>query len=72
MGMTENHNIITSDRLAIELREFFENDEQLMNEWINTPLPILEGQKPSELFGNVEGREKLMHVVGLMKHGDTA
>jgi uncharacterized protein (DUF2384 family) len=70
--MRENHNITTSDELVFELREFFANDEQLMNEWINTPLPILEGYRPFELFDSVEGREKLVHILGLMKHGDTA
>lgn len=70
--MQENCNDISANDLNLELREFFENDEQLMNEWINTSLPILEGQKPSKFFDSVEGREKLMHVLGLMKHGDTA
>lgn len=70
--MREKHNITTSDELLLELREFFENDEHLINEWVNTPLPILEGQKPIELFETVAGRSKIMHVLGLMRNGDTA
>lgn len=70
--MNENFNEISEEVVDSQLRNFFDNDDEMINEWINTPLPILYGQMPSELFASAEGRKKVVYILGLMTNGDTA
>lgn len=70
--MNENFNGISMEALDLELRNFFEHDDEMLNEWIITPLPILSGQKPSQFFSTAEGRKKIITMLGLMRNGDTA
>ncbi len=70
--MNENFNEISEEVVDSQLRNFFDNDDEMFNEWVNTSLPILSGQMPSELFASAEGRKKIVYILGLMANGDTA
>ncbi len=70
--MNENCSDISMDALDLVLRNFFENDDEMLKEWTTSPLPILSAQTPSQLFSTGEGRKKIVHVLGLMANGDTA
>tara|TARA_Y100001973_G_C5206086_1_gene341627 strand:- start:3972 stop:4184 length:213 start_codon:yes stop_codon:yes gene_type:complete len=70
--VNENFNEISEEVVDSQLRNFFDNADEMFNEWINTSLPILSGQMPSELFASAEGRKKIVYILGLMANGDTA
>ena len=67
---TEGLDDLTS--LWLELRGFFDWDEESVKNWINSPLPALEGLKASELMGSQYGRKQVRRVLESMKYGDFA
>ncbi len=67
---TEELNDLTA--LWDELRTFFDGDTDLMDEWMTTPLPILEGQKVEDLMSSAYGRKRIREVIGEMAYGEMA
>ena len=63
---------ITVEKLQQELREFFDNDDETMNEWLDLPLPILSGQCPRNMLNTTEGRQRLYQILEEMKFGEMA
>jgi uncharacterized protein (DUF2384 family) len=58
--------------LKQKLLDFFGHDREMLNDWMNTPLPILEGACPSSLVESDEGRARINKMLGNMKFGETA
>ena len=54
-----------------ELRQFFDFDNELLNEWIITPLPVLDGHTPSEFMDTIVGRQKIRSCLEEMRYGIT-
>lgn len=63
---------ITVEKLQQELREFFDNDDETMNEWLDLPLPILSGECPRNMLNTLEGRQRLYRILEEMKFGEMA
>lgn len=63
---------ITVEKLQQELREFFDNDDETMNEWLDLPLPILSGECPRNMLDTPEGRQRLYQILEEMKFGEMA
>lgn len=67
---TEELNDLTT--LWQELREFFAWNEESLKDWINSPVPALEGAQPSALMASAFGRVKVRECLEVMKYGDFA
>jgi putative toxin-antitoxin system antitoxin component (TIGR02293 family) len=55
-----------------ELRDFFDNDDALINEWLKTPSPALSGAEPMELLSTIVGRQTLRKNLDAMRYGEFA
>ncbi|WOJ98189.1 MbcA/ParS/Xre antitoxin family protein [Congregibacter brevis] len=55
-----------------ELSRFFDGDEELTAEWLNSPLPALSGTYPKNLLSSEQGRFQVLRVLGTMRFGDPA
>tara|TARA_B100002049_G_scaffold116517_1_gene86143 strand:+ start:214 stop:483 length:270 start_codon:yes stop_codon:yes gene_type:complete len=64
--------VITKDYVIKQIEEFFEGDFKLMDEWLNTPLPILSHCRPADYLSSEEKRVRLLGVIGEMRHGEMA
>lgn len=53
-----------------ELREFFEDDRDLMDEWLNTTVPALSGARPRDLLSTFTGRQAVRAALDAMRCGD--
>ncbi|TPV55762.1 DUF2384 domain-containing protein [Aestuariibacter sp. GS-14] len=63
---------ITIEKLQQELRMFFCNDDTTINEWLDLPLPVLNGERPRNMFDTAERRQQLFQIVEEMKYGEMA
>ncbi len=63
---------ISNEKLDAVLTDFFCGDDQMLEEWINTAIPILEGKQPKELFNTFEGRNRIIQILGELERGETA
>ncbi|AGP82014.1 hypothetical protein I533_10220 [Alteromonas mediterranea MED64] len=63
---------ITVEKLQQELRIFFDNDDATLNEWLDLPLPILNGEHPRNMLDSPERRQRLFQILGEMKFGEMA
>jgi len=59
-------------QLEDELTVFFNNDLDLMNEWLDTLIPRLDGQRPRTLLFEEDKRRELFTVLQEMKFGEIA
>lgn len=57
-------------KLWAELREFFEWDNKMLNDWIGQQLPILDGGAPSEFMVSQEGRAVIRKQLNAMRCGE--
>ena len=55
-----------------ELREFFDGDDELIEEWLKTPAPALSGAEPIELLSTIVGRQTLRKSLDAMRYGEFA
>jgi uncharacterized protein (DUF2384 family) len=55
-----------------ELKEFFDDDLAFIEQWINHPVPALEGNKPADLMDSFFGRARIRECIEVMKYGDFA
>ncbi|MGO4891845.1 antitoxin Xre/MbcA/ParS toxin-binding domain-containing protein [Flavobacterium sp. W21_SRS_FM6] len=58
--------------LWVELRRFFNNDSDMIAEWLNTPIPALENNKPEDLLDTSFGRHQVKLCLETMKFCDFA
>ncbi|QCZ94374.1 MbcA/ParS/Xre antitoxin family protein [Salinimonas iocasae] len=63
---------ISKEKLKSEIDAFFGSERELRDKWLNTPLPILVGERPLDYFSTEERRTRLHEVIGEMKFGETA
>lgn len=61
---------VTLDALQLELLAFFDGDDELMLEWLNTPLPVLAGQRPFKLIWSDSGRAEIRNLLQAMSLGE--
>lgn len=61
-----------SDLTAIwaEMRCVFMYDDELLDEWLNTSIPSLNGRSPIELVQSLSGRKVLREQLNRLCHGD--
>lgn len=59
-------------QLEHELNMFFNNDKALLDEWLDTPIPRLDGQCPRSLLLTEEKHKELLTVLLEMKFGEMA
>lgn len=64
--------VTTKDYVTKQVEEFFEGDFKLMDEWLNTPLPILSHCCPADYLNSEEKRVRLLGVICEMRHGEMA
>lgn len=67
-----NLEVTTKDYVIKQIEEFFEGDFKLMDEWLNTPLPILSNCCPADYLNSEEKRVRLLGVIREMGHGEMA
>ena len=53
-----------------ELREFFEDDRELMDEWLNAAVPALSDAQPWDLLSTFTGRQAVRTALDAMRYGD--
>lgn len=59
-------------QLEQELNVTFNNNSAQINEWLDSPIPRLDGECPRSMLVTDEKREELFQVLQEMKHGETA
>lgn len=67
---TESLNGLT--KLWAELRQFFDWDNGMVNDWISQHLPALDGASPLELMSSQEGRCIIRKQLEIMRFGNFA
>jgi hypothetical protein len=55
-----------------ELCDFFDDDDELIDEWLKTPAPALSGAEPIELLSTIVGRQTLRKSLDAMRYGEFA
>lgn len=66
----QNNTEFSELRIQQELNIFFNYNLVQINEWLDTPIPRLEGQCPRILLLTEEKREELFQVLKEMQFGD--
>ncbi|WP_166635904.1 antitoxin Xre/MbcA/ParS toxin-binding domain-containing protein [Idiomarina aquatica] len=56
--------------LWFELKRFFEDDLQLLIEWLETPIPVLDGEAPVTFINTFIGRNKIREIALEMQYGE--
>jgi uncharacterized protein (DUF2384 family) len=56
--------------LWAELREFFEDDRELMDDWLAAKTPALSGGRPLDMLSTISGRQSIRRAVDAMRYGD--
>lgn len=51
-------------------QELFIRDQPMMQRWLETPVPALDGETPKNLMGTVTGRKVVEKHVRMLKYGD--
>ena len=72
MPVEPNDENVTVEKLQRELIEMFGSDEKIMNEWLDSPIPALDGERPQNLFDTPARRHRLYLVLQSMKYGEPA
>ena len=54
----------------LEITDFFEQNNEDINEWLSTSLPALEGATPESLMGTMTGRQAISACLNTMRYGD--
>jgi uncharacterized protein (DUF2384 family) len=62
--------LIDLSSLWYELRQFFNFNDSSVREWIDTPLPALDGVAPGHLMTTIAGRNELRKLLNTMRSGD--
>lgn len=62
---------ISEEKLNQELLSVFLNDMSLAEEWLDSPLPVLSGKRPRNMFSTPENRQRLFDILQAMKFGET-
>lgn len=62
----------SKSQLKHELNVFFNHDMAMLDEWLDTPIPRLNGQSPRGFLVTKEKRSVLFEVLQEMKFGDIA
>lgn len=62
----------SESELEQELNILFDNDEVQICDWLDTPIPRLDGQSPRGMLTTKEKRTELFQVLQEMKFGDIA
>ena len=57
-------------QLEEEVNAFFGNDAAKINEWLDTPIPRLDGQSPRSMLATDDKCAELFQVLQEMKFGD--
>jgi len=55
-----------------ELVAFFDGDDELLDEWLESSIPSLSGSQPIELLGTIVGRQVLHKTLDAMRYGEFA
>lgn len=58
------------ENILNELIKFFNNDLNMMEEWLNTPIRRLNNQKPIDFTTDLDKQKELLKVLEEMKYGD--
>ncbi|KKO44793.1 hypothetical protein WG68_13185 [Arsukibacterium ikkense] len=66
----QNNQTCSELQLEHELDVIFNNDIAQINEWLDTPIPRLDGQCPRSLLATAEKRDELIQVLHEMKLGE--
>ena len=53
-----------------ELKSFFEDDLQLLTEWLETRLTVLNGEAPVTFINTFIGRKKIREIALEMQYGE--
>jgi uncharacterized protein (DUF2384 family) len=72
LSKQQTDNVYDLSTLWIELNDFFDNDSGMINEWLHTNIPALEGNKPEQLMDTSFGRQQVKLCLEAMKYGDFA
>jgi len=51
-------------------QELFIDDQQMMQRWLDTPVPALDGEKPKSLMGTITGRKLVEQYLQKLSYGD--
>lgn len=71
-NLSKNETDVVEDLTSLwaELRAFFHGDDEMLKQWISTPLPILDGEQPDALMDTIGGRNKIRQLLNKMRYGD--
>ncbi len=58
------------ENILSELIKFFNNDLNMMEEWLNTPIVRLSNQKPIDFTKDLDKQKELLKILEEMKYGD--
>lgn len=68
--MNQNQIKNIPENILNELIKFFNNDLNMMEEWLNTPIRRLNNQKPIDFTTDLDKQKELLKVLEEMKYGD--
>ena len=68
--MNQNQIKKIPENILNELIKFFNNDLNIMEEWLNTPIRRLNNQKPIDFTTDLDKQKELLKVLEDMKYGD--
>lgn len=68
-SFTESERLFRLRRLHILAMQVFENDEDMVRRWFDTPWPALGGEKPLDLMDTEIGSREVEDLLGRLEHG---
>ncbi|MBC3766710.1 antitoxin Xre/MbcA/ParS toxin-binding domain-containing protein [Neptunicella marina] len=72
MTSEPNDEDVTVEILQQELNSLFKGNEDSMEEWLETRIPVLSGEQPRAMFDTPHRRQRLFQILQEMKFGETA
>jgi putative toxin-antitoxin system antitoxin component (TIGR02293 family) len=72
LSKQQTDNVYNLSSLWMALNDFFDNDSDMISDWLHTNIPALEGNKPEQLIDTSFGRQQVKLCLEAMKYGDFA
>lgn len=69
LSQTQSEEVVSLTTLWAELKEFFGGDMEMLNSWLDEPVPALEGT-PRSLMSTFAGRRAIETYLDRVRYGD--
>jgi len=67
---TQTSQLVDMSETYSKIRMMFDDDPELVHEFLNSPIPALDGECPAALLADISGRDAVESILEKMAYGD--